>query len=219
MHPILILLLGMAVVIGGIVRFKLNAFLALLLAAILVSLLAPGEAAEKITRVAAAFGSTAGTIGVVIALAAITGSAMKESGAADRIVVAFLSLLGEKRAAEGAYVWRKLMDAGSTIPIGTDVPVERIDPMANFHAAVTRKLKDGTTFTPGQKMTREEALRAYTINGAYAAFETGLKGSLAPGKLADITVLSRDIMTCPEDDIPGTEVLYTIIGGKVVYHR
>jgi len=130
-----------------------------------------------------------------------------------------LKRLGEKRAAEGAYVWRKLMDAGSTIPIGTDVPVERIDPMANFHAAVTRKLKDGTTFTPGQKMTREEALRAYTINGAYAAFETGLKGSLAPGKLADITVLSRDIMTCPEDDIPGTEVLYTIIGGKVVYHR
>jgi len=130
-----------------------------------------------------------------------------------------LKRLGETRAAEGAYVWRKLMDAGSTIPIGTDVPVERIDPMANFHAAVTRKLKDGTTFTPGQKMTREEALRAYTINGAYAAFETGLKGSLAPGKLADITVLSRDIMTCPEDDIPGTEVLYTIIGGKVVYHR
>jgi len=130
-----------------------------------------------------------------------------------------LKRLGEKRAGEGAYVWRKLMDAGSTIPIGTDVPVEPIDPMANFHAAVTRKLKDGTTFTPGQKMTREEALRAYTINGAYAAFETGLKGSLAPGKLADITVLSRDIMTCPEDDIPGTEVLYTIIGGKVVYHR
>jgi len=91
--------------------------------------------------------------------------------------------------------------------------------MANFFAAVTRKLKDGTTFFPGQKMTREEALRAYTINGAYAAFETGLKGSLVPGKLADITVLSRDILTCPEDDILTTEVLYTIIGGKVAYHR
>jgi predicted amidohydrolase YtcJ len=127
--------------------------------------------------------------------------------------------LGEKRAAAGAYVWRKLMAAGSTIPIGTDVPVEPIDPMANFFAAVTRRLKDGTTFFPDQKMTREEALRAYTVNGAYAAFETGLKGSLAPGKLADITVLSRDILTCPEDDIPGTEVLYTIIGGKVLYHR
>ena len=130
-----------------------------------------------------------------------------------------LKRLGEKRAEEGAYVWRKLMDAGSKIPIGTDVPVEPIDPMANFFAAVTRRLKDGTTFFPGQKMTREEALRAYTINGAYAAFETGLKGSLVPGKLADITVLSRDILTCPEDDILTTEVLYTIIGGKVVYHR
>jgi len=130
-----------------------------------------------------------------------------------------LKRLGEKRAEEGAYVWRKLIDAGSRIPIGTDVPVESVNPMANFFAAVTRKLKDGTTFFPGQKMTREEALRAYTINGAYAAFETGLKGSLVPGKLADITVLSRDILTCPEDDILTTEVLYTIIGGKVAYHR
>ena len=130
-----------------------------------------------------------------------------------------LKRLGEKRAEEGAYVWRKLINAGSMIPIGTDVPVEPIDPMANFFAAVTRRLKDGTTFFPDQKMTRDEALRAYTINGAYAAFETGLKGSLAPGKLADITVLSRDILTCPEDDILSTEVLYTIIGGKVLYHR
>ncbi len=127
--------------------------------------------------------------------------------------------LGEKRAAEGAYVWRKLMDAGSLIPIGTDVPVEAIDPMANYCAAVTRKLKDGSTFFPDQKMTRAEALRAYTWNGAYAAFEEGRKGSLAPGKLGDITVLSRDILTCPEDDIPGTEVLYTIVGGKVLYRR
>jgi predicted amidohydrolase YtcJ len=127
--------------------------------------------------------------------------------------------LGEKRAGEGAYVWRKLMDAGAVIPNGTDVPVEPIDPMACFYAAVTRKLKDGTTFFADQRMTREEALRSYTINGAYAAFEEGLKGSLTPGKLADITVLSRDILTCPEDDIPGTEVLYTIIGGKVLYHK
>ncbi len=130
-----------------------------------------------------------------------------------------LKRLGEKRAAEGAYVWRKLMDAGSVIPIGTDVPVELIDPMANFFAAVTRRLKDGTTFFPDQKMSREEALRAYTVNGAFAGFEENLKGSLKPGKLADITVLSRDILTCPEDDIPGTEVLYTIVGGKILYRR
>ncbi len=130
-----------------------------------------------------------------------------------------LKRLGEKRAAEGAYVWRKLMDAGSTIPNGTDVPVEPIDPMSCFFAAVTRKLKDGTIFYPDQRMTREEALRSYTINGAYAGFEESLKGSLTPGKLADITVLSRDILTCPEDDIPGTEVLYTIVGGKILYHK
>jgi predicted amidohydrolase YtcJ len=130
-----------------------------------------------------------------------------------------LKRLGEKRAEEGAYVWRKLMDAGAVIPNGTDVPVEPIDPMACFYAAVTRKLKDGTTFFPDQRMTREEALRSYTINGAYAGFEEGLKGTLTPGKLADITVLSRDILSCPEDDIPGTEVLYTIIGGKVLYRK
>jgi predicted amidohydrolase YtcJ len=127
--------------------------------------------------------------------------------------------LGEKRAAEGAYVWRKLMAAGAVIPNGTDVPVEPIDPMSCFFAAVTRKLKDGTTFFPDQKMTREEALRSYTFNGAYAGFEEGLKGSLTVGKLADITVLDRDILTCPEDDIPGTGVLYTIIGGKVLYKK
>lgn len=127
--------------------------------------------------------------------------------------------LGEKRAEEGAYVWRKLMDEGAVIPNGTDVPVEPIDPMSCFYAAVTRKLKDGTTFFPGQKMTREEALRSYTINGANAGFEEAIKGSLAVGKLADITVLDRDILTCPEDDIPGTKVLYTIIGGKILYRR
>ncbi len=127
--------------------------------------------------------------------------------------------LGEKRAEEGAYVWRKLMAAGSIISNGTDVPVEPIDPMSCFYAAVTRKLKDGTTFFLDQKMTREEALRAYTMNGAYAGFEENLKGSLTPGKHADIVVLSRDILTCPEDDIPGTEVLYTIIGGRILYHH
>jgi predicted amidohydrolase YtcJ len=127
--------------------------------------------------------------------------------------------LGPKRAEEGAYVWRKLMAAGASVSNGTDVPVEPIDPMACFYATVTRKLKDGTAFFPDQKMTREEALRSYTINGAFAGFEEGIKGSLTPGKLADITVLTRDILTCPEDDIPGTEVLYTIIGGKVLYHK
>jgi gluconate:H+ symporter, GntP family len=97
MHPILILLVGMATVIGAIVVLRLHAFLALIGAAILVSLLAPGEPAVRIARVAEAFGRTAGSIGIVIALAAIIGKAMMDSGAADRVVQAFLGLLGEKR--------------------------------------------------------------------------------------------------------------------------
>lgn len=127
--------------------------------------------------------------------------------------------LGEKRAEEGAYVWQKLMKSGATICNGTDVPVEDIDPIACFYATVTRKMKDGTTFYPDQRMTREEALRSYTINGAYAAFQESILGSLTPGKLADITVLSKDIMTIPDDEILDTEVLYTIVGGRVMYQK
>lgn len=130
-----------------------------------------------------------------------------------------LKRLGEKRAAEGAYVWRKLMASGAVICNGTDVPVEPIDPISCFYAAVTRKMKDGTAFFPDQKMSRMEALRAYTINGAFAAFEEGIKGSLSPGKLADITVLSKDILTCPEEEIRTAEVLTTIVGGKVLYRK
>src|SRR5881396_3821766 len=99
MHPLLILLVGMATILVGIVLLRLNAFLALVIAAIVVSLLAPGEPAAKIARVAEGFGRTAGTVGIVIALAAITGKAMTDSGAADRIVNGFLALLGEKRGA------------------------------------------------------------------------------------------------------------------------
>src|SRR6266702_4951286 len=99
MPPTLILLVGMATILAGIVLLRLNAFLALIIAAIVVSLLAPGEPAVKIARVAEGFGRTAGTVGIVIALAAITGKAMTDSGAADRIVNGFLALLGEKRGA------------------------------------------------------------------------------------------------------------------------
>ena len=127
--------------------------------------------------------------------------------------------LGEKRAEEGAYVWQKLMKSGAVIANGTDVPVERIDPMANFYASVTRKTKDGTVFFGDQKMSRAEALKSYTWNGAFAAKEDHLKGSITVGKLADITVLSKDIMTIPEDQIPTTQAIYTIVGGKVAYSR
>jgi len=127
--------------------------------------------------------------------------------------------LGKKRAEEGAYVWQKLMQSGAVVSNGTDVPVEDVDPIPNFYALVTRKMKNGEAFFPDQCMSREEALRAYTYNCAYAAFEENFKGSVAPGKLADITVLSKDILTIPEDEIPSTEVVYTIVGGKVMYEK
>ena len=125
--------------------------------------------------------------------------------------------LGERRAEEGAYVWQKLMAAGAVVTNGTDVPVEKIDPIASFHATVTRRMKDGSTFFPDQRMSREEALRSYTIHNAHAAFEEDIKGSLTPGKLADIVVLSQDIMTIPEAEIPDTRVVHTILGGRVAY--
>jgi len=111
------------------------------------------------------------------------------------------------------------MDTGARICNGTDAPVEDVDPIPNFYAAVTRKMKSGEAFYPDQCLTREEALRSYTINAAYAAFEEDKKGSLTKGKLADVTVLSHDIMTIPEEDILKTEVIYTIVGGKVLYKK
>ncbi len=125
--------------------------------------------------------------------------------------------LGEERAKSGAYVWRTLLDSGAVIASGTDAPVEAVDPIASFHAAVTRQMSDGAFFYPGQVMTREEALRARTLEAAYAAFEEDIKGSLEAGKLADVTVLSKDILEVPAEEILDTKVLYTIVGGKVRY--
>jgi predicted amidohydrolase YtcJ len=127
--------------------------------------------------------------------------------------------LGEKRSREGAYVWRSLIDSGTIIPNGTDSPVESINPFENFYSAVTRKMSNGESFYPGQVMSREEALSSYTINPAYAAFEEDIKGTLKVGKLADIVVLSQNILIAPEEKIPETEVVYTILGGKILYQR
>jgi predicted amidohydrolase YtcJ len=125
--------------------------------------------------------------------------------------------LGAKRAEEGAYVWQKLMKSGAVVTNGTDAPVEDVNPIASYYAAVSRKAKDGTVFFPDQRMSRMEALRSYTTNNAFAAFEEDIKGSLSLGKLADITVLTKDITTVPEDEIPQARVAYTIVGGRVVY--
>ena len=124
--------------------------------------------------------------------------------------------LGEARVAEGGYVWQKLMQSGAVVSNGTDVPVERIDPMPNLYATITRMTKDGA-FYPDQRMSRAEALKSYTYNAAYAAKEETLKGSLAVGKLGDLTVLTGNPLTVPEADIPAIDVAYTIVGGKVMY--
>jgi predicted amidohydrolase YtcJ len=130
-----------------------------------------------------------------------------------------LKRLGTRRAEEGAYVWQSLLKTGAIICNGTDVPVESVNPIQSFYSSVTRKLANGATFLPEQRMTREQALKSYTIHAAYAAFEEEIKGSLRPGKLADIAVLSRDILTVPDEQILGTEVVYTILGGRVVYEK
>jgi predicted amidohydrolase YtcJ len=127
--------------------------------------------------------------------------------------------LGEKRAAESAYVWQSLMKSGAHVSTGTDAPVEDLDPIANFYAAVTRRRPGGQAFHPEQKMSRMEALKSYTVENAYAAFEEDVKGRLKAGMLGDVTVLSQDILTVPEDDILKTRVEYTIVGGKIVYQR
>jgi predicted amidohydrolase YtcJ len=128
-----------------------------------------------------------------------------------------LARLGPTRAEEGAYVWQKLMKSGAIIANGTDAPVEDVDPIPSFYASVSRRTKDGTVFFPDQRMSRMEALKSYTINAAYAGFDEADKGSLVAGKLADVTVFSKDIMAVPEDQIPSARILYTIVGGKVQF--
>lgn len=127
--------------------------------------------------------------------------------------------LGPRRTEEGAYVWRSLMDSGAMIVNGTDAPVENVSPIASYYSSVSRVMANGERFTPTQRMSRMEALESYTINAAYGAFEEGIKGSLTPGKLADVVVLSRDILTVDEPEIPGTEVDLTIVGGEIVHDR
>ena len=127
--------------------------------------------------------------------------------------------LGNQRSEEGAYVWQKLMKSGALVTNGTDAPVEDVDPIASYYATVSRKLKDGSVFYPEQRMNRMEALRSYTINTARSAFEENTKGTLKAGKYADMVVLSKDILTVPEDEVATAKVVYTIVAGKVRYKQ
>ncbi|MDP2982352.1 MAG: amidohydrolase [Candidatus Latescibacter sp.] len=129
--------------------------------------------------------------------------------------------LGPERI-EGAYVWQKFLKTGAFIPCGSDFPVEEINPMLGIYAAITRKDPKGwptNGWFPEERMTREQALRGFTIWAAYAAFQEKLLGSIEAGKLADMVVLSRDILTVAPKEILTTVPEYTIVGGKVRYQR
>jgi predicted amidohydrolase YtcJ len=125
--------------------------------------------------------------------------------------------LGVDRTRERAYQFRALLDADATVINGTDAPIEDVDPLVSFYGAVAGRMNDGEVLNPAQRMTRMEGLRSYTIGPAFAGHEEHLKGSIAVGKLADITVLSDDILTVAEDRILDTRVEMTVVGGEIVY--
>jgi predicted amidohydrolase YtcJ len=131
-----------------------------------------------------------------------------------------VSRIGEKRARQGTCAWRSLIDSGAFVAEGTDTPIEDTDPIANFYCSVARECgRDGKAWFPAQAKTRMEELRSYTWNNAYAIFQEHQLGSLSPGKLADMTVFSSNLLTTPVDQILRTRVLYTIVGGEIVYTR
>ncbi len=121
-----------------------------------------------------------------------------------------------------AYAWRKIIKAGLVIPNGSDAPIEIVNPYHGLYAAVTRMDRDGQPaggWYPEEKMTREEALKSFTIWAAYGQFEETIKGSLKEGKLADFVVLDRDYMVCPESEIKDISPLMTVVGGEVVFKK
>ena len=127
--------------------------------------------------------------------------------------------LGEKRTRTTSYPWRDLIDSGATVANGTDVPVESINPIASFYSSVSRTMNNSERFHPSQAMNRVEALKSYTINNAIAAFEEEHKGSIEVGKLADLVVLSKNLLEVPDDQILSTQVDLTIVGGEIKYQR
>ena len=131
------------------------------------------------------------------------------------------SVIGPERS-RYTYAFRSLLDAGATLAFGSDWSVAPASPVLGIHAAVTRQTLDGAHpqgWVPEQKIGVEEALAAYTRNGAYASFEEGRKGRLAPGLLADLVILDRDITSVPSGQIRDTRVLRTLVGGKTLYRN
>lgn len=154
-----------------------------------------------------------GKLGVIAAVQAIHMSSDRP-WAIDR--------LGEQRIVEGAYVWKDLLESGAVVINGTDVPVEPINPIASFYASVSRKTLKGEPeggYEPAQKMTREQALRSYTLDAAFGAFQENSLGSIEVGKRADFTVFTQNLMEVPEDQILETEVAMTLVDGKVMFKK
>ncbi|MCP4459541.1 MAG: amidohydrolase [Cytophagales bacterium] len=152
-----------------------------------------------------------GELGVIPAMQAIHMSSDRP-WAIDR--------LGKERIENGAYMWQELLQTGARIVNGTDAPVEPIDILASFYSSVSRRTLKGSPeggYEPTQKMTREQALKSLTLDAAYGAFMEDIVGSIRVGKKADFTILDKDIMTIPEDDIQSAQVSMTIIDGKIVY--
>jgi len=126
--------------------------------------------------------------------------------------------LGEQRSKEGAYAWKSLLKSGAVVANGTDAPVEDVSALESFYASVTRKRADnGFEFFTEQAMSREEGIYSYTMANAYAAFQEDKKGSITPGKYADLVLLSNDLITCPEEEILKTKILFTMVGGEIKY--
>jgi predicted amidohydrolase YtcJ len=129
--------------------------------------------------------------------------------------------LGPERI-KGAYAWRSLLETGVIVPNGTDFPVEAVNPLLTFHAAVTRQNAENQPpggWHPDQRMTREEALASMTRWPAYAGFEEGVMGTISAGKYADFVVLDRDIMQVPVEEILKTQLVATYVGGQRVYGK
>ncbi len=152
-----------------------------------------------------------GKLGVIASIQGIHGTS-DLPWAAER--------LGPARVLEGAYVWQKLRKSGAVLINGTDAPVEDVDPIRSYYASVTRESEEGIPpggYQPDQKLSRVEALRSYTRDAYWASFAENDGGVIAPGRWADLTVLSKDILAVPDADILKTKVLYTIVNGKIAY--
>jgi predicted amidohydrolase YtcJ len=129
--------------------------------------------------------------------------------------------IGPERA-KTTYAFRSLLDSGARLAFGTDWTVAPLDPVLTIYAAVTRRTLDGKNpngWVPEQKISVEEAVQAYTVGSAYAEFQEAVKGSLTPGKLADIVIIDSDIFTIKPEEIERAKVVMTILDGRVVYER